>query len=110
MSVQVLSDKRRRARKTYRCGMCDSLIRVGDTYRAASCVYDDRVYDWRDCLPCDSTGVLSYVSDWAGHPDEGVAVDSACEWAEEVLQWSRRGGERRAARAWLARVCGGEGE
>lgn len=110
MSVLVLSDQMRRARKAYRCGLCNLPIRPGDHHRAQSSVYDGRAYTWRDCIHCDRDGVLGWVDDWSGGLDEGVSFDSAVDWAPEALLWSKYAAERRAARAWLARCCGGEGE
>ena len=88
-------------------------------------VFDGRIYTWRDCLPCDRDGVIHYVDAWTGgYYDEGVTEESAQEWAEDTAwfwpwrestrrQPERRrisADERRAARGWLARAAGGEGE
>ena len=121
--IQTLREATRTARKAHYCGMCWRIIKVGDLHRVSTNVYDGRVYDWRECLPCHRDGVCALVHTWWGQPDEGVDVESARDWAEEVAvgwpyregwrgQWTKRvtATERAAARAWLARVAGGEGE
>lgn len=113
----------RRARKVYRCGMCTVRIGVSDLHQVDTYVFDGRVYNWRTCLACESDGITNAVSSWAGHPDEGVAAEAAIDWADELMgwksygyttrQWSSRPAkapERFAARSWLARAAGGEGE
>lgn len=113
----------RTARKIHHCGMCSRVIKVGDRHHVATNVYDDRIYDWRECIWCHRDGICGLVHAWWGHPDEGVGYDCARDWAEEVAvgwpwwenwlgQRTRRvsATERAAARAWLARVAGGEGE
>lgn len=110
MSVQVLGSTVRRAAKNHRCQMCDAAIRPGQHHQVTSCVYDGRAYDWRECLACSRDRVITWAHDWAGWPEEGVDFDTVREWADEALWRSRRPRERRAARAWLARAAGGEGE
>lgn len=110
MSVLTLSDETRRARKDYRCALCDARIQRGDYHRAQSNVFEDRVYTWRDCRHCHSDGVIHWVDVWVGGADDGVNFEDASEWARDAAVWSKSGAERRAARSWLARFCGGEGE
>ena len=120
MSVQVLRSATRRARKPHRCGMCATAIPVGDLHQVSTNVYDGRVYDWRECLPCDRDGIVGLVHDWSGGSyDDGVSYEQAAEWAQEAVTWPRHWlrygrdihpAERFAARAWLARAAGGEGE
>lgn len=123
--VQQLDAGRRTARKTYRCGLCTSLINPGDLYAFQVNVFDGHIYTWRDCLSCDRDGVIHYVEAWTGgYYDEGITEVDAEEWAQDAAWfWPRReptrrnpspgpisADERRAARAWLARAAGGEGE
>ena len=117
--ITTLRDGVRVARKSYWCGMCARPIAVGRTHYVQVNVYNDRAYDWRECLPCHEDHVGTYVSDWAGWDDCGVGCEQAAEWADEAVTWPRhwlRPGrsihpaERAAARAWLARAAGGEGE
>ena len=122
--VQTLDQGRRTARKHYRCGLCVAVIKPGDLYAYQTNIFDGRIYTWRDCLPCDRDGVIHYVDAWTGGYDEGVTAESAQEWAEDAAwfwPWresTRRrpehrrisADERRAARGWMARAAGGEGE
>lgn len=122
--VQTVDSGRRKARKSYRCGLCTALIEPRDLYAFQTNVYDGRIYTWRDCLHCDRDGVIHYVEAWTGGYDEGVTAEAAEEWAEDSAWfWPLRQSyarnpkprristdERRAARAWLARAAGGEGE
>lgn len=123
MTVMTIRATTRTARKIHHCGMCSRVIKVGDRHHVATNVYDDRIYDWRECIWCHRDGICGLVHAWWGHPDEGVGYDCARDWAEEVAvgwpwwenwrgQRTRRvsATERAAARAWLARVAGGEGE
>ena len=118
MSVLVLESGRRRARKAYRCQLCDARIRPGDTYAYQNSVYDNRVYTWRDCLHCDRDRVVDYVDNWID-PDDGVTFESAYEWATEAMSWPyvyrysgrhipMKAAEHEAARNWLARAEGAE--
>lgn len=121
--VKTLRETTRRAAKAHHCEMCGAMIRVGDLHHVSTNLYDGRVYDWRECIWCHRDSICATVHAWWGHPDEGVGYDSARDWAEEVaLGWpwwqnwrgqpTRRASadERAAARAWLARAAGGEGE
>lgn len=123
MSVMSLRESTRTAAKVHRCGMCAKVIRIGEQHHVSTNLYDGRVYDWRECHWCQRDRICATVHAWWGDPSEGVNFDSACEWAEEVALgwptwWGPRGwigrrvsaSERAAARAWLARVAGGEGE
>ena len=111
-AVLQLGHTVRAARKPYWCGMCNASIKVGDRHSVSTNVYDGRAYDWRECLPCDRDGIVSLVHDWSGgYWDEGVNYENASEWADEVIGgWFKRPAERAAARRWLARAAGGEGE
>ena len=118
--VTTLNETDRTARKSYFCGMCARRINPGERHHVQTNLYDGRVYDWRECLPCDRDGIMNYVNDWSGGwHDEGVDYEQAVEWAQEAVGWPRhwlahgRGihpAEREAARRWLARAAGGEGE
>lgn len=117
--VTTLDQGIRRARKAWRCGLCNARINPGDQHAYQVNVYDGHIYTWRDCLGCDRDGILNYVHDWTGgYHDEGVDYEAAIEWAEEAANWPRYwlygrqigGHERLAARNWLARAAGGEGE
>lgn len=105
----TFSERTVRARKQHRCGMCGQGISAGDLYRVSVNLYDGRVYNWRECLPCGNDGICAWVYNWADYPDEGVGYEEADEWAGYV-HWMRRPAERAAARRWLARAAGGEGE
>lgn len=76
---QVLKDGTRKARKQHRCGLCHAVICPGDTYSFQTCLYDGRVYDFRDCPACGRDGVLGLVYKWAGEPDEGVTGEDASD-------------------------------
>lgn len=118
----TLRDETRRARKPRHCGMCSASIRPGDLYRVTTMIHDGDLYDWRECLPCYRDGICNIVHDWTGgYYDEGVGYEQAAEWAEEAMEWPKRWSrlipnrrigvaERFAARSWLARAAGGEGE
>lgn len=122
--VETLRDSRVRARKEYRCGMCNVVIRPGDLHRASVNKHDGDLYTWRECLACERDQVCLLVHDWTGgYYDEGVGWEEAYEWAEETaVGWPTyyrlhplpskpiSATERAAARAWLARAAGGEGE
>lgn len=121
--VTTLEETDRRARKAYSCGMCGRAIKVGDLHHTQTNVYDGRVYTWRECMGCHRDGVITYVHSWTGgYHDEGVDYEAAVEWAEESVRWPRvgygyrdpakviSGAEQGAARRWLARAAGGEGE
>lgn len=118
MSIQTIGDRTRRARKVHACDLCGSRIKVGDLHRVATNIYDGRVYDWRECLPCCRDGVCNHAHAWTGFDSEGVSSEQAMEWAKETAWgWPKhwRGGpvsatERKAARDWLARAAGGESE
>lgn len=123
MTVQTIDEHFRVARKVHHCGMCNKAIKVGEQHHVSTNIYDDRIYDWRECIWCHRDRICALVHAWWADPDEGVGYDSANEWAEEVALgwpywWAPRGRtgrrvsatERAAARAWLARVAGGEGE
>lgn len=109
MSPVSFRESVRRAAKPHRCSMCNASIRVGDLHHVSTNCYDGRVYDWRTCQPCRRDRVTGMVYDWTGHPDEGVDLDDAIEWAPEAILYAK-GHERRSARDWLARYCGGDGE
>lgn len=116
--VTTLDHGTRRARKSYRCGMCLATIRPSDRYAFQINVYDGRVYTWRDCLACERDSICNYVHDWTGgYHDEGVDWESAIEWAQEAVAWPRHWlahgrtihpVERLAARNFLARATGEE--
>ena len=117
--VTTLAETDRVARKSYFCGMCARGIRVGETHHTKTNLYDGRVYTWRECLWCHRDHIINYVHDWSGGCDEGVDYEQAVEWAQEAVGWPRHWivygrdihpAERAAARAWLARAAGGEGE
>jgi hypothetical protein len=71
------------ARKEHRCGMCNAVIKVGESHHVSTNLFDGRVYDWRECDGCTADSIVSEVYDWAGYPDEGVTFESAWEWAHE---------------------------
>lgn len=118
--VTTLENGRRVARKPYRCGLCAIRINPGDLYAFQTNIFDGRIYTWRDCIHCDRDEILNYVHDWdGGWSDEGVDYEKAAQWAEEAVEWPKHwirynrpidGAERAAARNWLARAAGGEGE
>lgn len=118
--VTTLRASTRKARKPYCCGMCATPIKVGERHHVYTNLYDGRVYDWRECVGCVRDSIVNYVHDWSGgHHDEGVCFEQASEWAEEAVGWPKhwirynrpiRVDERLAARNWLARTAGGEGE
>ena len=120
MSIETIAYATRRARKVHRCGMCTKRIEIGELHRVSTNVYDGRVYDWRECLTCDRDGICMLVHDWTGgYHDEGVSAENAVEWAEEAVEWPANwlgyglritAAERMAARNWIARAAGGEGE
>jgi hypothetical protein len=123
VSVTTINETTRKARKVHHCGMCNRTIKPGEQYRVATNVFDGRIYDWHECIWCHDDGICAITHAWWGHPDDGVNSESAGDWAEEVAigwpswqdwrgQTTRRvsATERAAARAWLARVAGGEGE
>lgn len=113
--VTTLSTGTRKARRAYRCGLCNIAIKPGDRYSFQVNVYDGRIYTWRDCLACDRDGIVNYVSDWdGGWADEGIDYEKAVEWAEQAVEWPKHwlcynrpilAVERFAARNWLARAC-----
>lgn len=118
--VTQLHEGTRTARKVHRCGMCSQTIKVGERHHVSTNVWDGRVYDWRECAGCARDSICSYVHDWSGcYYEEGVGYEQAAEWADEAVgwpgHWLRYGrgihpAERVAARNWLARAAGGEGE
>lgn len=118
--VAQLKEATRRARKVHHCGMCNAQIQPGDLHHVSTNVYDGRVYDWRECLPCHRDLIVNLVHDWTGGwADEGVNYEDAVEWADGAVGWPKNwigygrsihGSERTAARNWLARAAGGEGE
>ena len=122
MSFTQLASTDRRARKPYHCGMCAARIEKGDLHHVSTTLWDGRVHDWRECIHCDRDGIVDYVHSWTGgYYYEGGGYDQAAEWAEVVVQWPKRwssrvpsppisASQRMAARRWLARAAGGEGE
>jgi hypothetical protein len=94
---QQLREATRVARKVHYCGMCGGVIKIGERHHVSTNVYDGRVYDWRTCEGCDGDNIVNEVYFWAGHPDEGVDIESASEWAHEHVSGHD------AARRWLAR-------
>jgi hypothetical protein len=118
--VTTLESGHRKARKPHFCGLCGRRINPGDLHAYQNNVYDGRAYTWRDCIWCDRDSIVHYVSDWmGGWTDEGVGGEQAVEWARQAAEWPKHwlayirpitATERNAARAWLARAAGGEGE
>ena len=118
MTTQI-ADRQRRSRKPRWCQICATRINVGDLHHVSTNVYDGRIYDFRTCLHCERDGVVVYAYAWDESP-EGVTTEEAGGWAEEVMDWTSWGwswkrrtvgaAERFAARAWMARAAGGEGE
>lgn len=103
--VLTLETGTRRARKTYRCQMCSSVIAIGDLHEFQNNVYDARAYTWRQCLPCRRDGVIGFVADWCGGwDDEGVDYWRADEWAPDAALYASTTRERIAGRNWLARA------
>lgn len=111
--VTMLDHGTRKARKTYRCGLCLAPIEPGDLHAFQSNLYDGRVYTWRDCLACERDGILNFVQDWdGGWSDEGIDYEKASQWADEASVFRRywlydrpmHPAERLAARNFCARM------
>jgi hypothetical protein len=95
-----ISERTRTARKPHRCSTCLGPIKPGDVYRVSTNVYDDRMYDWKECEACRSDCVIAEVYNWAGQPDEGVTYEDAHEWATDHRSDEKYG---TAATAFLSR-------
>jgi len=50
--VQLVSRKRRRARKEHRCGECGQTIAPGDVYDVDATVYEGEFTAYKTCLTC----------------------------------------------------------
>lgn len=87
----TLREATRRARKQYRCGMCNTPIAVGEKHHVSTNLWDGRVYDWRECAGCGADNICAEVYYWAGYPDEGVDYESAWEWAHEMRDDAKAG-------------------
>jgi len=99
MSPQLLAEKTVTARKPHACMTCNTVaIQSGIQYRRSTYVYDGRVYDWVQCLPCQA--VADLVWQWANGQD-GIDADDYAEWADEFQEHPKHG---EAARAHLARL------
>lgn len=107
--TEKIREGTRRARKPHWCSMCNHGIGRGDLHYVSTYAYDGSVYDWRTCLPCRRDQIANLVWNWRDQPDEGVGYDDAKDWAYGH-EWMRNPAERAAARRWLARAAGGEGE
>ena len=115
----TIAEAFRVTRKPRRCQMCARRIHVGTRRHVQTNVYDGRVYDFTACVPCTRDNVILFVWDYVARSDEGVDYETAAEWASDAVTWPRHWlaydraihpAERLAARAWLARAAGGEGE
>lgn len=96
----LLRDARSTARKSHRCDCCGVEIPAGTVYVRETYVYDNRVYDWKVCDPCDAVSVAVWL--WVNRPaDEGVDRDDYIEWASEHRDDPKHGN---AARALLSRA------
>ena len=108
MSPQLLRETRPTARKLHECSTCSGLIPPGDAYYRRSLVFDDRVYDWLECTPCDDDDVVNRAYLW-GVSVDGVDADHVMEWAtEQVIHGSPD--DQRAAKNFLERWHVARGE
>ena len=97
------------ARKTHACSLCDGLIAAGEQYTRFTIVYDGHVYDFLICTGCKTDKVLARAWSWAYDTDEGVAFETAMEWAtEQVVHGSPE--EQQAAKNYLARYYARRGD
>lgn len=101
--ITHLRDGYHRARKPHTCSLCHAAIQPGDRYYAAVCIYDDHMYTWRECGPCNEAGIASHVYDFWDCPDEGIDAEDAYEWATTLLADDPNSDDAQAARAYLDR-------
>lgn len=105
-SPRLLHESTPTARKTHFCSLCTGPIHPGQTYFRDTLAYDGTVYDWLTCPACSADGILTMAFDWSGgYQDEGVAAETAHEWATETVIHGTPD-EQRAAKNFLERAGG----
>ncbi len=93
--MRILHDTDRKARKEHQCQDCFSTIKVGEVYRHAGYVSDDRAYTYKTCHACvEIVNIVYSANDWN---DWGVGP-------EEFLEWAIENHELPGAAAYLERV------
>ena len=101
MSPQLLREAHPTARKLHECSTCGSMIPPGDVYYRRTIAFDERIYDWLECMPCSDDDVINRTYLW-GTSDDGIDADMVMEWAaEQVIHGSPD--DQRAAKNYLER-------
>jgi len=50
--MTLLREKETTCRKPFRCMAGNVMVEKGEKYMKATVAWDDRVYDWKQCLKC----------------------------------------------------------
>lgn len=80
MSARKLKSATPVSRGKVRCNCCGAVIDKGIVYQRDTFVFDDAIYDWSSCPPCDemTEDVAAWCSPLWG---EGVSAEDFLEWA-----------------------------
>ena len=70
MSVDIIEQKSKVARKSHHCDYCGEIIEKGETYDYQKNIFDGIFYEWHIHLACSR--VASAIWDYCD-PDEGLS-------------------------------------
>lgn len=95
---ELISEKVVKARKDHGCMLCSNVaVHTGEEYTRQVLKYDDHLYVWLTCVPCETVLRKAHDEDYGW--DHGVGEDEAQEWAWGAYETDAD------ARAYLLR-CG----
>ena len=64
MTVTLLSQYDRKARKEHKCTGCNCVIEKGWSYQVLNLVEDRKVYTWKSCEKCEYCLIVPAVFLW----------------------------------------------
>ena len=83
MSVDIIEQRTRKARKQHSCDYCGSIIEKGEEYSCQKNIFDGTFYEWRTHLACSR--VASAIWDYCD-PDDGMSDQDFQDGCQEVCQ------------------------
>lgn len=96
----MLGDSKPKARVEHRCGLCNRVIGVGETYHRARIVGDDGPYVFKKCAHCSATLRL-YFDEIVWEPSEGYCDEDFHNWEPSTIHGARLRAQYR--RKWRRR-------
>ena len=81
--IEILSNKKVKARKEHTCNYCGGKINKGEIYEISSLKYEGTIYPWKNHLKCDKlTSDLTMFDDLYG---EGLDEETFNEIVQEFI-------------------------